>query len=211
MTPNSVDDLLPWSRDSEHCVTTEQGIETLHPPEIQSFYHCNSNRKMPRLDEGCRKVVHRMIAETGWGDSYGAAMDDANTLLSLDALQSYSNSFFSDFNDSMPIVHRPTFQPRTTEPLLLLVVLLVGAATSSQAATRLAMSIYDVLPGLVLQQHASSGGSERWRMQALLLLECLGRLRGNQQQLDIAHVYHTLLVQYVLQYRGQPYTLADGE
>jgi hypothetical protein len=150
---------------------------------------------MPLLEDDCRARVLRVIIEAGTRNQDGNAIQTDTPLLSLQALQSYSTLFFSGFNDSMAIMHRPTFQPSTSEPLLLLAILLIGAAFSDQAACNMASGIYDALPTLVLRECVTSKSPELWQMKVLLLLECFGRLRGNQQQHDMAHVYHTLLVQ----------------
>jgi hypothetical protein len=148
---------------------------------------------MPLLEDDGRARVLRVIIEAGTRNQDGNAIQTDTPLLSLQALQSYSTLFFYGF--SMAIMHRPTFQPSTSEPLLLLAILLIGAAFSDQAACNMASGIYDALPTLVLRECVTSKSPELWQMKVLLLLECFGRLRGNQQQHDMAHVYHTLLVQ----------------
>ena len=150
---------------------------------------------MPLLDDACRARVLCVITEASTRNRDGDMIRTDTPLLSLQAMQAYSDSFFSTFNDSMAIMHRPTFQPPNSEPLLLLAILLIGAAYSDQATCNMALGIYDALPTLILRECIPSTNPELWQMQVLLLLECLGRLRGNQQQYDMANVYHTLLGQ----------------
>ena len=183
---------VPWKKQNQPPASNPRSFQNT---AIPTFYHCNVFRQMPLLEANCRTRVLHIIVEAGTRNRDRNAIPTDTPLLSLQALQSYSDSFFSGFNDSMAIVHRPTFQPSTSEPLLLLAILLIGAAYSDQAACNMALGIYDTLPTLILRECVSLMKPELWQMQTLLLLECFGRLRGNQQQHDIAHVYHSLLVQ----------------
>ena len=201
-TPDSLDSIFTWPNfpaggfDS-NCppVRGAQISSESHPEYVQTFYHCNPARQMPVLDDACRKRVLEIITATGSCHANGILLTESSPLLSLPAMQGFSDSFFSDFNDTTPVIHRPTFQPAATEPLLVLAILLLGAILEGRATSDLAMSIYDALPAVILQRHMSSQSFDSSRMQVLLLYECIGRLRGNQRQQDMARVYHTLLVQ----------------
>ena len=201
-TPDSLDGIVPWPN------FAADGFTTSYPPIgngpvpvvphskfVQTFYHCNPQRQMPVLDETCRERVLKIITAAGAYHTDGTLLTVSSPLLSLSAMQNYSDSFFSDFNDTTPIIHRPSFQPAAAEPLLLLAILLLGAIVEGRATSDLAMNIYDALPAAILQQHVMSQSLVTSRMQTLLLYECIGRLKGNQRQQEMARVYHTLLVQ----------------
>ena len=162
---------------------------------VPSFYHCNPDRRLPKLDQTCQDRIIQITTKAGTRDGSGNAITAEMPQLSLQRLQTYSDSFFTGFNESVAIIHRPTFQPSAAEPLLLLAILLLGAGSSDDSSCELALCIYDAVPGLVLQHHILSKNPELSTMQALLLLAFFGRARGNQQQYDVAHMYHTLLVQ----------------
>lgn len=162
---------------------------------VQTFHHCNPDRRMPVVDHLCRDRFLRTITAVGACLPDGTPITEYTPLLSLSALQTFSNSFFSDFNDAMPVIHRPSFQPAEVDPLLMSAILILGATRESNAARELASSLYDALSAVVLQHHVTAQNSELCRMQILLLHSCFGRLKGNQRQQDMARVYHTLLVQ----------------
>ena len=162
---------------------------------VPSFYHCNPDRRLPKLDHTCQDRIIQITTKAGARDGSGKAITAEMPQLSLQRLQTYSDSFFTGFNDSVAMIHRPTFQPSAAEPLLLLAILLLGAGCRDDSSCELALCIYDAIPGLVLQHHILSKNPELSTMQALFLLASFGRARGNQQQYDVAHMYHTLLVQ----------------
>jgi hypothetical protein len=167
---------------------------------VPSFYHCNPSRNLPKLDHICRGRILQIITKAGARNRDGSLITEETPQLSLQQLQTYSNSFFSGFNDSVALIHRPTFEPSATDPLLLLAILLLGAGCSDDSTCEMALCIYEALPGLILQRHILSKDPDLSSMQALFLMASFGRLRGGQQQHDIAHVYHTLLVQLVSRY-----------
>jgi hypothetical protein len=201
-TPDSMDGIFPWQN------FPADGFNTNYPPVIsgpvpvephskfvQTFYHCNPRRHMPLLDEACRERMLKIITAAGACDTAGILLTTSSPLLSLPAMQNYSDLFFSEFNDTTPVIHRPSFHAAAAEPLLLLAILLLGAIVEGRTTSDLAMSIYDALPAAILQQHVMSQNLVTSRMQTLLLYECIGRLKGNQRQQEMARVYHTLLVQ----------------
>ena len=169
--------------------------ERFKGPHVSSYYHCNPSRKSPRLDQVCRDRVLQIITEAGARNPNGSAITEEMPQLSLKQLQVYCDSFFSRFNDSVAVIHRPTFQPSTADALLLLAVILLGAGCGDDSACQMALCIYDALPGSILQHQILSKNCDISCMQVLFLMVSFGRLRGGQPQYDIAHLYHTLLVQ----------------
>ncbi|KAI0123794.1 fungal-specific transcription factor domain-containing protein [Xylariales sp. AK1849] len=118
-------------------------------------------------------------------------------LLSLSALQDYSDLFFTKFNTAYPLIHCATFDASLKEPLLLLSILLLGATYSTRDAHQLAVCIHDVLRPHIFA-HAGFGATpELWVLQTILLVECFGKSRAGQKQHDMSHLFHGLLINLI--------------
>lgn len=117
--------------------------------------------------------------------------------LSLSSLQHWLDLFFSQFNTTYPLIHTPTFDPATSEPLLLLSTLLLGATYSDKAAHQLAVCIHDVIRPSIFAHGGFSPSPELWTLQTTLLVECFGKSRAGQKQHDMSHLFHGLLINLI--------------
>ncbi|RDI77734.1 hypothetical protein Vi05172_g12289 [Venturia inaequalis] len=120
-----------------------------------------------------------------------------NPLLSLAAMQSCLDLFFSRFNIVYPLLHKPTFEPAKTETLLLLAVLLLGATYSNKEMHMLAVCIHDTLRAQIFQHPEFTAQPELWILQTMLLVECFGKSRAGQKQHDMSHLFHGLLINLI--------------
>ena len=84
----------------------------------------------PKVDGVVREKLLDLI------ESANPSLPDPNVplrhepLLFTSALQSYLDLYFTRFNTAYPLIHMPTFQTTSLEPLLLLSLLLLGATYS---------------------------------------------------------------------------------
>jgi len=103
----------------------------------QNFCAPARRRQLPALDEFSRcRVLHILAqAESRAFPGQESLITDENHLLSLEAMQAYSDLFFTKFNTCYPLIHQATFEPRKMDPLLLLSVLLLGPHTVTKTLT----------------------------------------------------------------------------
>ncbi|KAI3330758.1 fungal-specific transcription factor domain-containing protein [Ustulina deusta] len=118
-------------------------------------------------------------------------------LLSSRHLDSYLELYFTNFNTAYPLLHLASFDPFTVEPLLLISVLLLGATYSSRDSHQLAISIHDVIRPSIFAHAGFSPRPKLWILQAVLLVECFGKSRAGQQQHDMSHLFHGLLINLI--------------
>ncbi|KAI0412743.1 fungal-specific transcription factor domain-containing protein [Xylaria grammica] len=118
-------------------------------------------------------------------------------LLSSHHLDSYLELYFTNFNTAYPLLHLASFDTCTVEPLLLLSVLLLGATYSGKDSHQLAVCIHDVIRPSIFAHAGFSSRPRLWILQAVLLVECFGKSRAGQQQHDMSHLFHGLLINLI--------------
>lgn len=153
-----------------------------------------SSRRPLVLDNASRNRVLDLIVDARPQTPEGSPVTHGHSLLTIDHMQQYCDLFFSHFNKSYPLIHRATFEPSQTEPLLLLSVILLGATYADKDAHRLAVCIHDIMRTLVIQHPAFTATPEIWMLQVILLIECFGKSRAGQKQHDMSHLFHGMLI-----------------
>ncbi|KAI1166649.1 fungal-specific transcription factor domain-containing protein [Nemania serpens] len=118
-------------------------------------------------------------------------------LLSARHLNSYLELYFTNFNAVYPLLHLPSFDTKAVEPLLLLSVLLLGATYSGKDSHQLAVCIHDVIRPSIFAHAGFSPRPHLWILQTILLVECFGKSRAGQQQHDMSHLFHGLLINLI--------------
>ncbi|ODQ60760.1 hypothetical protein WICANDRAFT_20299, partial [Wickerhamomyces anomalus NRRL Y-366-8] len=92
------------------------------------------------------------------------------------ALELCLNIYWTTFHIQYPIIHKPSFNTLTAPPILILAMVLMGAALSNSIGNPfkdplgMAMEIGIPLRWLIFK-HRSPGASEPWEIQSLLILE----------------------------------------
>ena len=160
-------------------------------PSLHPYY---APRKLPRLDEQAQRRVLDLVVSAGTCNPDGTLVAREQPLLSLSALQDYSDLFFSRFNSCYPLIHKATFDPLEVDPLFLLSVLLLGATYGDKDAHRLAVCIHDVMRAQIFQHPDFTATPPLWMLQTIMLVECFGKSRAGQKQHDMAHLFHGLLI-----------------
>jgi len=134
-----------------------------------------SSQPLPKIDEvSCAEVLSLIIQATT--DANGEPQFDwDDPLLSLSALQNYLDLFFSRFNPSYPLLHRPSFDPSNVHTLLLVSVLMLGATYGGKDAHQMAVRVYDGLRGALVSVGPTT--PEVWRRKSGTNLYEFGRER----------------------------------
>lgn len=157
----------------------------------------NPNTLFPRIDALARSQVMRLVETIRPMTPDGCYIGPDHPLLSLSALQTYSDLYFSRFNAAYPLIHQPTFEPSKVETLLLVSVLLLGATYCEKEAHQLAVCIHDVLRPQIFAHSNFSAQPKLWVLQTILLVECFGKSRAGQKQHDMSHLFHGLLINLI--------------
>ncbi|BDD57216.1 hypothetical protein MAP00_002601 [Monascus purpureus] len=152
---------------------------------------------LPCITEEVRARILDLVAQACPTTMDGSPIDHASPLLSLAALQSYCDLFFTRFNTSYPIIHKATFDPSKVERLLLAAVISLGATYSSRDAHRLAVAIHDILRNLVFAHAGFSADPDLWVLQTMVLIDCFGKSRAGQKQRDMAQLFHCVLIKLI--------------
>ncbi|PSR82629.1 fungal-specific transcription factor domain-domain-containing protein, partial [Coniella lustricola] len=154
---------------------------------------------LPQLDQSTRERLLCVVetANPQFPDHAPDALIRDHSLLSLSSLQSWLDLFFTHFNTTYPLIHMATFEPESTQPLLLLAVILLGATYSDKAAHQAAVCIHDVIRPSIFAHAGFSPSPELWTLQTLLLVECFGKSRSGQKQHDMSHLFHGLLINLI--------------
>lgn len=166
----------------------------------------------PRLEQDVLDKLLAVIeaADPNIPDSPPNSSVRDHPLLSLQSVQTWLDLFFTQFNTTYPLIHMPTFDPSTTEPLLLLSILLLGATYLDKAAHQLAVCIHDVIRPSIFAHAGFSARPELWTLQTILLVECFGKSRAGQKQHDMSHLFHGLLINLIRRSDCQSITKTPG-
>lgn len=153
----------------------------------------------PRINEEVLNKLLEVIeaAEPKIPDATPGSSVRDHHLLSLSSVQTWLDLFFTQFNTTYPLIHMPTFNASTTEPLLLLSILLLGATYLDKATHQLAVCIHDVIRPSIFAHAGFSARPKLWTLQTILLVECFGKSRAGQKQHDMSHLFHGLLINLI--------------
>ncbi|CAK7268174.1 hypothetical protein SEPCBS119000_002928 [Sporothrix epigloea] len=164
----------------------ERPLSSIQPPS-----------NLPLIDHETRERLLQVV------DACHPALPDGqlstwdHPLLAMAPLQEFCDLFFTRFNTAYPLLHQSTFNPATTEPLLLLAVLLLGTTYSSKEAHQLAVCIHDVMRPCIFSHTDFGARPKLWMLQTILLVECFGKSRAGQKQHDMSHLFHGLLINLI--------------
>ncbi|KAI0096251.1 fungal-specific transcription factor domain-containing protein [Nemania sp. FL0031] len=189
------------------------------PPEIErplSLLH-----KQPRFPSINRETRNSLLAIIEAANpsiaNYQSSVRE-HPFLSIQHLNSYLELYFANFNTAYPLLHLASFNVSIVEPLLLLSLLLLGATYSSKDAHQLAVCIHDVIRPSIFAHAGFSSRPKLWILQTVLLVECFGKSRAGQQQHDMSHLFHGLLINLIrrsdcqsTQPQGPPDDVGDAE
>ncbi|KAH6980946.1 fungal-specific transcription factor domain-containing protein [Ilyonectria sp. MPI-CAGE-AT-0026] len=129
---------------------------------------------------------------------FGSDSEADTHVLSLLNVQKYIDSYWDNFHDQLPILHKPTFVPETAHDFLLLAVLLMGASMlekkngPSDMTDKISKFTTFVSWNLRWQvfMHADSHPPAKlWVIQTLLILEVYEKLNATRVLHERAHIY----------------------
>ena len=124
--------------------------------------------------------------------------DNDRHVLSLNMMQTYIASFWLHFHPQMPILHKPTFQANNSPPLLLLVIITLGASCLektygfevTQSGADLSAFLAWHLRWEIFMDADFRPPAKLWVFQALLLLEIFEKMYSTRPLHERAHIHH---------------------
>lgn len=123
----------------------------------------------------------------------GSLVDGKTSELSFQSMQEYLDMFLQYFNSTYPMVHIPTLDITTAEPILLLSMITLGATYKNKDSHQLSVCLYDAIVPYILSGLMSIPIPDLSTLQAFLILECYGMYRAGPYQRENAILVHTLL------------------
>ncbi|GES65216.1 C2H2 finger domain transcription factor [Aspergillus terreus] len=162
-----------------------------------SVFETSTPPHLPRLNEDARRGILTLVAQTSPVGIDGSATALDSPLLSMQSLQSYCDLFFTRFNVTYPLIHQATFNPNAIEPAFLAAILSMGATYSSREAHQLAVGIHDALRNQLFCHADFSPQPDLWVLQAMLLIDCFGKMRAGPKQRERAQLFHCVLIKLI--------------
>jgi len=150
------------------------------------------------------------------GISMGPSADDETHPLSLPMMQTYVSLYWAHFHPQLPILHRPTFSTEKTPDVLLLCVMIIGAACmdvkhepdAALGSMDMANLIARNLRWTIFDQEDFRPPAKLWVFQALLLLETFEKMYADRRLHERAHIHHATTL--TLMRRGSSLTGRSG-
>ena len=150
------------------------------------------------------------------GIASGTPGEDERHPLSLGMMQSYIHLYWLHFHPQLPILHRPTFSAEKTPDVLLLCIMIIGAACMdirqdpdlAHQAMDMANLVSRNLRWTIFDQEDFRPPAKLWVFQALLLLETYEKMYADRRLHERAHIHHATTL--TLMRRGSSLTGRSG-
>ncbi|KAI1434535.1 fungal-specific transcription factor domain-containing protein [Xylaria sp. CBS 124048] len=127
---------------------------------------------------------------------------DSEHTLSRKMMQLYIGSYWVNFSDQIPILHKPTFSPDRTPNLLLIAVMAIGAACLDHShgpkITRAGADLSEFLAWNlrweIFMDVNCRPPAKLWVFQTLLLLELYEKMYSTRELHERAHIHHATTI-----------------
>lgn len=163
--------------ESDLCMFSKRAIPELH------FTTCNRAREF--ICSICQdREVFRLRAE----------MED---FLSHNSMHKFFKLFFTNINNTYPLIHAPSFNSVDVHSMLLVSIIVLGASYSEQPDHKIAVKIHDLLRGVIFSSDYFDATPELWVLQSILLIEVFGRNKAGMKQMGMSHLFHGLLINLI--------------
>ncbi|EON97453.1 putative c2h2 finger domain-containing protein [Phaeoacremonium minimum UCRPA7] len=123
-------------------------------------------------------------------------------MLGRKMIQAYIGSYWLHFSDQVPILHKPTFSPDRTPPLLLIAMMAIGAACLDKAhghkVTKAGAQLSNFLAWHLRWETFMDANfkppAKLWVFQTLLLLELYEKMYSTRELHERAHIHHATTI-----------------
>lgn len=125
-------------------------------------------------------------------------------------LRAFFDAYFSNYNAHFPIIHRATLTIESTQPLLLVAILTLGATLSPHDNHyRVAEKIHESLRWLIFSSGSFQPPAPLWCLQALLLVQAYEKMFSSRKHHEMGHIFHGAVI--TLMRRGTSYSTENVE
>ena len=123
-------------------------------------------------------------------------------MLSKRMMQAYIGSYWYHFSEQMPILHKPTFSPDKTPHLLLMAMMIIGAACLdrthgpkvTKAGAQLSNFLAWHLRWEIFMDVNFRPPAKLWIFQTLILLELYEKMYSTRELHERAHIHHATTI-----------------
>lgn len=178
-------------RDSSHLAGSDQGSGAVNkaPNTLLS----------PQKRDALVDIILHQFSESGYKERPTKnSLHADDSVISLPCMRAYIDSYWTNFHNQLPILHKPTFVPDTSHNYLLLAIVVMGAGmlnrnpeqlVSAPEASRFANFVSRNLRWQVFMDAESHPPSKLWVIQTLIILEAHEKLNADRESHERAHVY----------------------
>ncbi|KAI5848861.1 fungal-specific transcription factor domain-containing protein [Tricharina praecox] len=194
--------------------THPMNINTIAPPSPpqESLLSDNKRQQVLYMVDGFADVQSNFPE----GILSGSSAEDERHPLSLSMMQTYISLYWAHFHPQLPILHRPTFSTEKTPDVLLLCVIIIGAACidikhepdMALVAMDMANLVSRNMRWTIFGEEDFRPPAKLWVFQALLLLETFEKMYADRRLHERAHIHHATTL--TLMRRGSSLTGRSG-
>ncbi|KAL9107212.1 MAG: hypothetical protein Q9227_007836 [Pyrenula ochraceoflavens] len=197
----------PYYADDEKYSSYPAVVSTQHPMSVMSLLD-SSRHNMSLSEEKRQELLDLMQDQFNERPHdavkrrkeaiFGGDMNVDSHILSLRQMELYIGSYWHHQHAQLPILHRPTFYADKTPNLLLLAVIMIGAATLDKLhgsdltdfAAEFANFVAWHLRWEILRDADFRPPAKLWVFQTLLLLEVYEKMYATRALHERAHIHH---------------------
>ncbi|KAE8450565.1 hypothetical protein EG329_006296 [Mollisiaceae sp. DMI_Dod_QoI] len=190
---------FPANQQPHHPMAVTSLLDTSQPEMVLSEEKSQAIVDLikDRFNEGDHAPVARQKEALMEGDR---SVD--SHLLSRKMMQTYIGSYWYNFSEQVPILHKPTFSPDKTPNLLLISMMAIGAACLdkihgyelTQNCAELSNFLAWHLRWEIFSDYHFRPPAKLWVFQALLLLEIYEKMYSTRALHERAHIHHATTI-----------------
>ncbi|EXJ89454.1 hypothetical protein A1O3_02521 [Capronia epimyces CBS 606.96] len=110
-------------------------------------------------------------------------------------LEKFGNDYFENYWPHFPIIHRPTFSPFHSPPLLVAAIAMFGSRFDGDPGTfHVASAIHDHLSACIFNTRAMQQSLTTDYLQTLLLVLAHGKMFSSRKHHEMAHIFHSAMI-----------------
>lgn len=190
---------FPPHQQPNHPMAVTSILDTTLPETVLSEE--KSQAIIDLIKERFNETDHAPVARQKEALLEGDRSDD-NHMMSRKMMQTYISSYWYNFNEQLPILHKPTFAPDRTHNLLLIAMMAIGASnlekTHGHEVTEAGASLSNFLAWHlrweIFSDYHFRPPAKLWVFQALLLLELYEKMYSTRALHERAHIHHATTI-----------------
>ncbi|KAJ5950083.1 hypothetical protein N7454_001667 [Penicillium verhagenii] len=155
--------------------------------------------------------------ETDWTFARSILIDSLSQLdisilqsafFEVENLKNFLDLYLKHYHPHFPIIHHPTLSVIACQPLLLIAILDLGSAMSTdETLFHLGQKIHHSLRLIILNSGHFEPPISLWCLQALLLVQAYGKMISSRKNYEMAHIFHGTII--TMMKRGSIYLTAS--